>query len=82
MSFRKSWFTVLFRWPRLTNGAKTLAVTLLLGLSVSALAMAVDPSQPKDAQGTNQTPAGASNEDLSHRIKLLELKAADPAIAN
>jgi hypothetical protein len=30
------------------------------------------------AQGTNQTPAGASSEDLSHRIKLLELKAADP----
>jgi hypothetical protein len=73
MSCRKDCFEVLLSWRSLI-----LAVVLSVGLSVSGHAMAVEPSQPKDIQRTNQIPAGESNEDLSHRIKLLELKAADP----
>jgi hypothetical protein len=73
MSFRKSCFAVLFRWHSLT-----LAVILLVGLSVSAQAMTVDPQAPKATPSAGQTSADASNDDLAYRIKLLELKAADP----
>jgi hypothetical protein len=64
MTLQKSCFAVL-------------AVILLFGLSVSAQAMTVDPPA-QAAPGAIQTPAGASNEDLLQRIRLLELKVAEP----
>lgn len=73
MSFRKSCFAVLSRWHSLT-----LAVILLVGLSFSALALTVDLQAPKAAPAAHQTPFDTNNDDLAHRVKLLELKAADP----